>query len=526
MRAELRDSLEFLYRDSQVGKRQRPPVTLDVARGGTISLHILLNGTVPGRTLRTLLRRRGRVLDQGTWFRLVDVPVEANTGLRGFIEKKGEPNPYVTRRAPFRVYDAMEPVGSAIKVSWETTALRFHLPIPKDARVGPREYALEVKSGHDLFAFPFTVNIFKSIIPATGRKSFPNTNWYSLSLMAQRHGLRLWSVPHWRMIRRYADLLVSARQNMFICSLGDIIRVRGKIPVLNHERLRRIVKTFTDAGMYYIEGGHFASRTGGKWPATTFDIHYPDVLATSSQGNAALAHTAGQLMDEIVRNGWRDRWVQHVADEPSEACAADFRILVGMVRKYMPGIPLLDAIQDTGLVGSVDIWCPLNREYQKHRKEFDAQRTVGDRVWFYTCCGPGGPWLNRLMDQELLRPALFGWGAALFNLDGFLHWGLNRYRQQQNPFEQNVVGHSHGNFLPAGDTHIVYPGKGRPWSSLRFEAQREGFEDYELLRVLQRRDPRTARSAIRKAIRGFDQYTKSVRTFRAARSAVLHALDS
>jgi hypothetical protein len=174
----------------------------------------------------------------------------------------------------------------------------------------------------------------------------------------------------------------------------------------------------------------------------------------------------------------------------------------------------------------VDIWCPQAQRYQKQREHFEAQRAQGDRVWFYTCCAPGGPWLNRLMDMELLRPALLGWGAALFRLDGFLHWGLNHYRPAQDPFRQSVVSHGGGNFLPAGDTHIVYPGTGRPWSSLRLEAQREGLEDYELLRELWNRDERLAGRIIRRAIRGFDRYTKDVKAFRSARKALLEALVS
>jgi hypothetical protein len=127
--------------------------------------------------------------------------------------------------------------------------------------------------------------------------------------------------------------------------------------------------------------------------------------------------------------------------------------------------------------------------------------------------------------MELLRPALLGWGGALFNLDGFLHWGLNHYRPQQNPFSQSVVKHGEHNSLPAGDTHIVYPGPDGPWSSLRLEAHREGFEDYELLQQLRERDSLQADEIIHRVIRGFDDYTKDVATFRAARKALLEALD-
>ena len=131
--------------------------------------------------------------------------------------------------------------------------------------------------------------------------------------------------------------------------------------------------------------------------------------------------------------------------------------------------------------------------------------------------------LNRLLDMELLRPALLGWAAARYDLDGFLHWGLNHYRHDQDPFAQSVVPHGGGTRLPAGDTHVVYPGKKGPWSSLRLEAQREGCEDYELLRRLREQSPKEAAAIIRKAIRGFDKYTRDVKTFRAARKALLEA---
>ena len=173
----------------------------------------------------------------------------------------------------------------------------------------------------------------------------------------------------------------------------------------------------------------------------------------------------------------------------------------------------------------MDIWCPQAQHFQKDRRRFAAQQALGDRVWFYTCCFPGGPWLNRLLDEELLRPCLFGWGAALYGLDGFLHWGLNHYKSFQDPFQQSVVDHGGHNELPAGDTHIVYPGRGGPWSSLRLEAQREGTEDYELLRELKQRSPRRAAQILGRVIRGFDDYTKSAAVLRQARRALLEALD-
>ncbi len=184
-------------------------------------------------------------------------------------------------------------------------------------------------------------------------------------------------------------------------------------------------------------------------------------------------------------------------------------------------------LDPTIAAGSVDVWCPKTTGYQQHRAAYEEARGRGDRVWVYTCCYPGGPWLNRFLDMELLRPCLMGWAAALFDLDGYVHWGLNHYRVgHQDPFNHSVWDQPDGWSLPAGDTHVVYPGPDGPWSSVRFEAQREGFEDYELLRELRQRNPRAAAAILRCVIRGFDDFTKSVSVLRAARRQMLGALES
>jgi len=533
MRAVIRDSLENLYPDSSVTEPACRRMQLDVPRGGIAAVHVLLNDVEPHETLRLSATENGRRPRGARWFRLVDVPVEENTGLIGFTEgspKLGAgdnaPNPFVVRRAPFRVYDAMEPVDGEVRTPAPTTAIRLHLPIPPDAKPGTRTISISIRQAGAPCELALMLRVHRATVPPVGRNSLPVTNWFSFENIAQRHGLKMWSEPYWRMLRRYANLMAHGRQNTFWIPLSTVFASTKAGLRLNRERLDRIVGTFSRAGLHYIEGGHVANRTGGEWEAKTFDTVFGAARATSPEGNAVLASICRQLMAEISRNRWAARWIQHVTDEPTPTNAADYRILVGMVRKYMPGIPLLDATQDPTLAGSVDIWCPQVQEYQRDRAAYEAQRKLGDRVWYYTCCFPGGPWLNRLLDQELLRPLLLGWAGALFRLDGFLHWGFNHYRQDQDPFTMSVLPHHGGgtNSLPPGDTHIAYPGTDGPWSSLRLEAHREGFEDYELLRILQDKNPRAASAVLAKAVTGFDQYTRDVASFRAARKALLRAL--
>ncbi|MHC4199971.1 MAG: DUF4091 domain-containing protein [Planctomycetota bacterium] len=499
MRAELRDSLEFLYADSEVGDRTGrtsggATLELDVARGGTIAAHVLLNGLKQGADVRLALREDGRAVGEAEWFRLVDVPVETNTGLLGFTEESmgddNRPNEHVARRAPFRVYDAMEPVGFAFEATGPTQALRLHLPVAVDAPPGERAFTVEVGAGGESSTLGLKTTVHAAVIPPIGRDTFRVTNWFSLRNMAERHGLEMWSEDHWRMIHRYAKLMAHGRQNVFRFAFGDVFTRTGDGLVLDRERLARLVRTFTEAGMYFIEGGHFAGRKGG-WNAERFAVNLDGPLATSVEGNADIARAARQLVEEIEANGWRGRWIQHAADEPAKSNATDYRILCGIIRRHMPGVPILDATMELSLAGALDMWCPQVQEYQRNREVFEAQRELGDEVWYYT-----------------------------------LHWGFNHW-QVENPFERSVVGNWGGeetNALPPGDTHICYPGPDGPWSSVRLESHREGFEDYELLRRLRAKDPGAVPEVLSRAIRGFDDYVKEVAAFRRARRKLLTGL--
>ncbi|MEI7437031.1 MAG: DUF4091 domain-containing protein [bacterium] len=538
MRIELRDSLENVFFDSVIAARPCRRLALDVARNGTAAVHILLNDLPAGSRFNVAVRKKGRVVRKAQWFQLLDVPVEENTGLVGFTTrtrtlnvfphtgKRNAPNPHVIRKAPFRTFDIMQPVrGGAVRSEAATTALRLHLPIAASAKPGVHEFTIAISSGQITQNLVVQVRVHGVVIPPADRSALPYTNWFGFSHIAKHHGLKLWSGPYWRMLRKYADLMQRGRQNCVLVYNNDLFEMTPQGPVLDRQRLRRIVKIFTDAGIYYIEGSWVAGRK--EWTSPTFEAALSMKPATTPEGYATIEAICRQLGEEIAANGWKDRWLQHVADEPLPLNASDYRILCGIVRKLMPGILIMDAIQDPTLVGSVDMWCPQVQEYERDREAYEATRAQGDKVWCYTCCFPGGPWLNRLLDQELLRPALIGWGVALYKLDGFLHWGLNWWegdcRKLTSP--ARPAEKPKANRLPPGDTHMIYPGAAGPLSGLRFEAHREGFEDHALLRRLQKENPRAAAAVLRKVIRGFSDYTKDVQRFRAGRKMLLEALS-
>ena len=132
--------------------------------------------------------------------------------------------------------------------------------------------------------------------------------------------------------------------------------------------------------------------------------------------------------------------------------------------------------------------------------------------------------MNRLLDMERLRQVYIGWALAKYNLQGFLHWGLNFHTSK--PFEELVRYHMEGQYLPAGDSHILYPIHDGPLSSHRFEAHRIGMEDYEVLAQLKSYDAAQAQQIIGRVVQSFDKYSRNVATYRAAKQLLLETVDS
>ena len=194
------------------------------------------------------------------------------------------------------------------------------------------------------------------------------------------------------------------------------------------------------------------------------------------------------------------------------------------MRKFLPGIPLLDAIETHTLRGSVDIWVPKNDYYTRNRDAMEALRDSGDTLWFYTCCVPGGHYANRLLDMPLLRQRMLFWGNYRYDLPGFLHWGLNHWQEGQDPFMDTSIAQTPTNHLPAGDTHIVYPLGDRILGSMRAEMIGAGAEDYELLRLLGARDARMADTICATGLRSFRDCDNTPEYFRALHDRLLEML--
>jgi hypothetical protein len=123
-------------------------------------------------------------------------------------------------------------------------------------------------------------------------------------------------------------------------------------------------------------------------------------------------------------------------------------------------------------------------------------RDPNEVLWSYVCLAPQGQYPNRFLDYPSIRNRIIFWLSWTLGLKGFLHWGYAFWiRWQVVPVNVPVspwldatgasIYCADRTPLPAGDPHIVYPGRNRVCSSIRWEVIRKGMEDFEYLYLLE-----------------------------------------
>ncbi|MFC4991242.1 DUF4091 domain-containing protein [Rubritalea tangerina] len=307
-------------------------------------------------------------------------------------------------------------------------------------------------------------------------------------------------------------------------SLDDALKL-----TVDNDKLDRFTKLFLDSGFTQVELGHLATRENGHWSAKHLVTQLGKKRVTSPEGRSILKQQLAAIRHFTKRHKFKGNIYQHISDEPLSVHAQDYVAVAKLVHELFPEAPVFDATHcTTELVGSVDIWCPQLDIYYKHRDFFQQRIKAGEQVWIYTCLSPGGAALNRLLDQERTRQVLLKWLIVHDNLSGYLHWGLNHYQKQTDPFRvtsprfDDKTGPSR-NFLPPGDSHVIYPSKinHAPLSSVRLSAHRLGLEDAAMLLELKKRSPKQTQTIFNELIIAPKQHQLDLSKYREARTKLM-----
>jgi hypothetical protein len=421
--------------------------------------------------------------------------------------ENADPSSYL-RKAPAFFPDAfLEEKVIRIRDEW-TQPLWVSVTVPKDA--APGEYrgtiAIELadrEGQRHRSEIPITVSVWPFSLP--DEPHLHHTEWFSPEMIADYYHLERWSDEHWDWLAKMAADMARHKQDMVLTPLASLVKMTktksGRLS-FDFSKLDRWLRIFKQAGLRWIEGAHVAGRAGG-WES---DIVFHRLPIYGANGRP-LKTSRASLGDEeserylqqflravhahLKRRGWDKRFVQHIADEPVPANEASWRRCAERVREWLPGVPIIDAVMSPELAGAVDWRVP-----QIQHTGPDSPRSPNEELWSYVCLAPQGHYPNRFLDYPSIRNRIIYWLSWSLDLKGFLHWGYNWWvtwqgvpvRVPVSPW-LDATGASiycaDRTPLPAGDPHVVYPGRETICSSIRWEVIRKGLEDFEYLYLLE-----------------------------------------
>lgn len=478
---------------------------------------------------------------------LISVYVDRNTAPvdAGMVVAQGTKVDYVTRLAPFDVFDAMEPMEDGCAEAAKGQMLGLYLRwVTDDMEAGCYGGVLTL-IGEDGSEVQIPVEITVSSVCVPAERTLGIINWYNVFNMATYHGVELWSEEHWKLIEEYGKKMQQLRQTHVLISydIVDCKKEEDGSYTFDFSRAERLIRLYLSLGMKYIEADRAIRRK--TWASTQFYISICGVPTPvlSEEGYRFAQTYFTQWREFLQKNGWYEITHQHVCDEPAPHCGDEFRIVSGMVRKWMPGIKIIEAVEYSGLDGAVDIWIPKSLAYVKEKEAFDRKRDLGDEFWYYTCCFPGGEYLNRMLDMDLIRTRYLHWANQLYDFTGYLHWGLNMYEACRGgvwtgschpmiddggvaPVSESEQNNINNDTLPPGDTHILYPKGKKVLISVRYEMMRKGIEDYELFAMLKEKDSEEAKAILTSCVRSFTDFTTNLDEFEQAYEKLLKKLEA
>jgi hypothetical protein len=438
---------------------------------------------------------------------------------------------------PGMVPDPLFPEDTIMLGPWESHAFWVTVQVPADVAPGTREISVRLVVQDEALP-PLSVHLDVCPLVAQPPRAFPVTHWFYADALCDWYKVAPFEEPFWAIVRAYMQDMVDHGGNSLYVPLftpptdgikrpTQLLRVTTPMPgqyQFDFRDVQRWVRLARECGARYFEWTHLFSQWGVKYALRVYRSNAdptsllwpPDTGATSDTYRAFLAQFMPQFHAFLQAEGLLDCSLFHLSDEPhGDEHLQAYKQARALLRELAPWMKVADAMSDIryGREGMTDIPIPSIRVAHEYRE-------AGIPSWVYWCCGPRGPYVQRLMDTPLPKMRMAGWLFYRLGAQGFLHWGYNYWYKSQTQQLIDPFTVQDGLRWPGwayGDTFEVYPGADGPIDSLRWEVWAESLQDYGLLESagIHPDDPLLA------DIQSYADFPKSEAWIQAARRRIL-----
>ncbi|MHB1484901.1 MAG: DUF4091 domain-containing protein [Saccharofermentanales bacterium] len=351
----------------------------------------------------------------------------------------------------------------------------------------------------------FKLEVIEARLP---RQTLINTNWFHCDCIASLYNEEIFSEEHWQRMEQFIRVAVGHGINMILTPVFTPpldTQIGGERPTVQlvdvelsgdsysfgFEKLKRWFDICLSCGITYFEISHLFTQWGAK--------HAPKIIVNKDGTSERLFgwHTdatgkdyrnfLSQFLPELTRFIRSQRLESvcffHISDEPSQDHIESYTDAISMVKGYLTGFPIIDALSDFDFYERKIVMNPIPAT--NYIKTFLDNNVPG--LWAYYCCGQYHKVSNRFFNMPSARNRVIGMQLYKFDIKGFLHWGYNFWYSQYSrckidPFRVTDADYA----FPSGDAFVVYPGEDGPIISLRLKVFFEGLQDIRALQLLEK----------------------------------------
>lgn len=409
----------------------------------------------------------------------------------------GEPFLNTLRDAPAEFPDALsnEPTMAVPARTTQPVWIRVFAPPEAEPGVYIGKATLRTSTGDA--DVPIRLTVEDVLIPPAASGGFTTALWMAtfgqdtwvddpiFDYVGHEYGWTRRSPEWWDLMRTFARFMKEYRSNDY--------------PV-------NMVHLLIDGGSRLDSNGHYVF----DWSASDnwFDQFIPE------------------LKRHLEDKGWDDLWWMHIGDEPhTDALEESWNGLYDRVERHWPDVRIGDAMFSepyaSRLAGKVDVMIPNTLNYDEDPDAWNARLEPGKELWLYVCNIPAWEFLNRLIDLPAWHQRSQLWYAYDRQVTGYLHWGYNAWSAQLNGDPNEAPDFQ----FPKGDAWIVKPDKANNTlkATIRYEALRDGIEDWEVLNLLGKTRPDVAKALVGSVITDSNEFSRDTAHMVRTRALTLAA---
>lgn len=391
--------------------------------------------------------------------------------------------------------DALQPAGigtdatQTLAVPAQTLRpLWMEISVPQSALPGKYQGTLTAHCDGTDLSLPFTLVVADRVLPEPSQWKFHLDLWQNPYAVARYYGVPLWSEEHFAKMRPTMELLASAGQKVITCSI-----IQHPWNSQTHDpfesmigKTRHIDGTWTYDYRIFDRWVEFMMSCGITeqidcytilpWHLT-FEYYNEAENCTRAKrlepGSKEFEEYLLPLLTDFAAHlkakGWFKKTCIAIDERPRKQLEGAYKVL----RAADPDWRIEGAINYFGPEIAEQMY-DISFAYEQPlltTEQLDMHLSKGNRVTFYTCCGPKRP--NTFLCSNPAESTFLGWHAAAAGYNGYLRWAYNSWVRE--PWLD-----ARFRSWTAGDCFVVYPGG----SSVRMQRLIEGIQDYEKIRIL------------------------------------------